>query len=255
MPEVGVKCKCKPSGAPWDSCIICASSGRGVQHHCQWSPEILAAMKPGERDEAIHVTEVCSSCLRRTYFMRTVGYYVTPENAYWRARGSLMHTGIQATGYRPDLWIEREVRGVIDGIDVVGRIDCYDPLTQTLRDFKTTKRCPDRRARNGYVTPWDDHVAQVNVYKLLLEENGVAVKHLEVVYLDMETSIRCLCPTWERKKVVDYLRRQVRQLSEALQSKVAPPYSWCFLCEGYCDVKDTCHAHLENELNALKLEE
>jgi len=131
---------------------------------------------------------------------------------------------------------------------LIGRVDVYDPYTQTLWDIKTTSYWA---FRNGKL-PYEQHVWQLSLYKWLLERVSVYPKHAKLLYVfrDAKRSQE----QWVTIDVTEQLKNGdvvyhavvafIEQLEEALEANDVsqlpfPSEDQQYKCEG-CPWRDKC---------------
>jgi hypothetical protein len=121
-----------------------------------------------------------------------------------------------------------------------------------LKDYKTTISVPSYTNKNGYVSAYDNHRTQVNLYRWLVP---YPVEELEVIYYSMEETLICPVEIWpdEPDKKSDitvdrYLEENLVPLHEALESGTMPPYKRHWSCDDYCGCSDICYRELKKEI-------
>ncbi len=210
------------------------------------------------KGEYISVTALLG-CVRQTYLSRIYDIYVYPKRMWWVMRGQLIHKILE--DQPKGIIVEKEFSIVVDGIEVFGRIDYYNPKTKHLQDFKTIG---DRGApfilKGGAKS---EHVSQGNMYKVLLEENGYPVDKLSIIYMSMmivfETGTTYIQESksadveykiedvkiYDKEKTIEAMTIKAKILDEAFKTGKLPPppdedtQKW--LCgETYCSVANHC---------------
>ena len=193
-----------------------------------------------------------------------------------------------------------EVNGYValvgDNVILTGKPDLVDVERGHIIDFKTSKKVPLRHY--AYTCPktgeilragkfparYDfacgcgethpareiqkigppqarlDHLWQLAIYSLMLEENGVPIYTAEVVYQDMERQKRILVPAAELEKrkaeVQDYLERTLPLFTQAeipVEADVPARAKW--QCEKYCVVSEQCRERLNIPVSEQTVEE
>lgn len=94
-----------------------------------------------------------------------------------------------------------------------------------------------------------EHLWQLAIYSLMLEENGVPIYTAEVVYQDMERQKRILVSAAELEKrkaeVQDYLERVLPLFAQAeIPTEADVPARAKWQCEKYCVVSEQCRERL-----------
>jgi hypothetical protein len=132
--------------------------------------------------EYVSVTALLG-CLRQTYLSRVADAYVRPRTSWYSMRGTLIHEIIEGAEAGDDIVTEENFSIQLNGIKVYGRIDWYDKRTKHLTDFKSIGDMGIKFIlRDGAKK---DHIKQLNMYRVLLEEAGHPVKSASIVYMSM----------------------------------------------------------------------
>jgi len=120
------------------------------------------------------------SCPMKSFLQQEVDYYSLLEDLYWAGfRGTLKHEALAKYGQdNDDLMIEKRMATKIGGIEITGQVDAYNPAEQILMDWKTCKYI------KAEYLPYSEHITQVKTYALILEDNGLPVKEIQIVYMD-----------------------------------------------------------------------
>ena len=185
-----------------------------------------------ERPKEITTTEIIG-CLRSSYIKKTTDYYVYPEDLYYIFRGQIVHSILEETKAEIK---EKRFYNKINGIGFSGKIDSYNK--GVLIDYKTTKQVP----KYGKVYP--HHDLQLNIYKYLMEKEGIKVNALNLIYISMDSCKKIPVLLREEKEVEVFLVEKLGILHTALKKKEFPSvesYSqWeCNYCDE--DVKSLCY--------------
>ncbi|MBU0494075.1 MAG: hypothetical protein KKB13_19685 [Chloroflexi bacterium] len=225
-------------------------------------------------------------CPRKVALEQATDYYVAPSSLYWLWRGIIGHAGLEGAASDGAI-VEQRFRRLVPGTDLVisGQPDIVYPAAGRLVDYKTTKRAPQptplcgQRGCGGYVVsrngskprcnrcgheysaaqrpylrqkaaqPYDHHAEQLNCYRWLLWGQGIRVRSLEVLYLDMSAPVRTFAPVWPLARTEAFVRERALRLQAALAGPLPPPLdpqdpaAWA--CPkpgyaGYCNVADAC---------------
>ena len=177
-----------------------------------------------------------------------------------------------------------------DNVVLTGKPDLVDMERGHIIDFKTTKKAPLRHytytcpttgevLRAGkFPARYDftcgcgethpareiqkigppqarlDHLWQLAIYSLMLEENGVPIYTAEVVYQDMDRQKRIHVSTEELEKrkaeVQDYLERTLPLFTQAeIPAEADVPARAKWQCEKYCVVADQCQAYQSERIS------
>jgi len=201
-----------------------------------------------ERAKAIHVSDLTSPCMRRTWYnFRNPETELTLDSICNFYLGTLLHE--QAVlGGRNEVPLAANINEMkpmnVSEIDkdnflhcVTGTIDDILEINgrTVIVDKKTTNRIPEQ--------PSDEYVTQINIYKLLLHINEKAeIKKGAILYLDKPSSFketRCfvfdLMELGEIEKMVKYKLKEINSDTE-------PDRVITFRCD-YCPHLKTCDPH------------
>lgn len=198
-------------------------------------------------------------CARRAFLQRTEPYYANPRFLFALFRGSMVHTILEGTNV---LWdpkriisevrYHREIPGT--GITLSGKIDKYLIEEQRLDDYKTID---DTKVAGLEHTLPEDYVRQTNIYRWLLEGNGLPVKSIRIIFVSFKyvytTGEICLLgagwskPRWARLPEVPMLRMSaiedliVHRAKDITRKALPPPIeaSGRWMCSS-CSFKDKC---------------
>ena len=173
-----------------------------------------------------HVTTL-TNCLAKAYFERTTPSNEPISSAWAKLRGTMIHYMVRSLG-----WSELAVkmRFPLDGetIVITGHIDAFELETATIYDLKTT-RFAKWQADKGHI-PRESHVAQVQCYATLLEQYGVAVNRLVLIYADDKELIPKEAPLGNRRQ---WMIERATALHRAFKESALPtpePGSSCKYC-------------------------
>lgn len=131
-----------------------------------------------------------TGCPRKRLLMASEPYWVDPEKAWMAFVGSSIHGEFEHRGslvVRARTTLAVPVDGELVEFPLAGTCDSYDPETRTLLDFKVTGKEfyetgeDGRRRARDLLT--DEYVTQVNLYRLLLESNGMPVERAFLWYV------------------------------------------------------------------------
>ena len=180
-------------------------------HKCLPFPILMAITQNTMEDE--HTPEMVSvtslnGCLREKYLSSQNDYYIEPYKMWYTTRGTLMHSILELPNpgkienpnfkkmiekrLNPERYIvEKRFYIDFDGYKLSGKIDFFDKELSRLSDFKTigdkgihflfsNDAVGDAMAKR-------EHRRQCNVYRLLMEKNGIPVKEIEIIYVTMMT--------------------------------------------------------------------
>ncbi len=209
-------------------------------------------------EDYISVTSLLG-CMRQTYLSRLYDIYVSPKKLWWSLRGQLIHAILE--DQPGDIMVEKVFSIVVEGIEIFGKIDYYNPKTKHLQDFKTTgdRGIPFILKGGGK----EDHISQVNIYKVLLEENGYPVDKLSIIYMSLmeafstgttyiqekkTANVEYKIPDvkiYKKEKVIEAMAIKANILNDAFRTGKLPPppndetQKW--MCgEMYCSTNHVC---------------
>lgn len=121
-------------------------------------------------------------CPRQRLLEITEDYFLSVKTLWAAFSGSAKHKLIDAGGRYDEMHLSTDLLipwpddpdAYFITFPLRGTLDAYNPRTQTLQDWKTTSK------KELSLNP--AHALQLNLYRLLLEENGYLVKRLQVWY-------------------------------------------------------------------------
>jgi CRISPR/Cas system-associated exonuclease Cas4 (RecB family) len=102
-------------------------------------------------------------------------------------------------------------------VTIVGFVDAYEPETATIYDLKTT-RYVKWQAEKGHI-PRENHVAQLQCYYTLLDQYGIPVNRLVLVYADNKAILPKQVPLGSRK---EWMIKRATAIHRALQKSEIP---------------------------------
>lgn len=157
------------------ACLDCAHTR---ENDCHFTYELLSSMfaQQQDRGENISTTTLTSKCLRSEYLKRLEPFAEQPEKMWASFRGTMYHGQLELHA-APGAIEEPRYHVYIEGLGhLSGSPDLLDVRMGTLYDYKVTKEVPK------FSYPWEDHVAQNNVNRWLVD-HGQWVQYQEGVYL------------------------------------------------------------------------
>jgi CRISPR/Cas system-associated exonuclease Cas4 (RecB family) len=157
----------------------------------------------------------------------------TVESAWAKLRGSLLHYAGRALGWN-ELAIKLDIKVGDEEVTIVGFVDAYDPETATVYDLKTT-RFVKWQAEKGFIRR-DSHIAQVQCYSTMLENYGIPVARLVLVYVDDKDIVPVQVPLGNRR---EWMARRATQLYRALSKEETPTPEAGSSCR-YCSHRSIC---------------
>jgi CRISPR-associated protein Cas4 len=235
MPILGFMCPVENEIVSPKTCIAHAvDKGKDLPAMgCHFTPKLLREIaKQIVETESFdantwRVTELIG-CVRKARLQRTVQYALTPKQAFWMWRGSLIHAMLE--DHHPDevLLAEKRLFVKVGKITLTGKPDAL-LVGNHLADYKSTERLPRE--------PRDHHIDQLNVYAWLLAQNGMTVQSAEIVYISMMEPRRLLVQLAKLADTQAYIEAQARRLT----LKRLPVRVETWEC-GYCAVRIACEA-------------
>ena len=233
MPILGFMCPIENEIVSPKTCIAHAvEKGKDLPVlGCHFTPKLLREIAKQIAETELfdantwRVTELIG-CIRKARLQRTVQYALTPKQAFWMWRGSLIHAMLE--DHRPDevLLAEKRLFAKVGKVTLTGKPDAL--LTGNhLADYKSTERLPRE--------PHDHHIAQLNVYAWLLAQNRLRVQSAEIVYISMMEPRRMPVPLVALADTQTYIETQARLLMQ----KRLPVREETWECT-YCAVQIAC---------------
>lgn len=96
--------------------------------------------------------------------------------------------------------VETVVRGTIEGVKVIGRVDCLVPSRKLIRDWKG-KDDAEKAKKYGH----DDYIAQLSLYAELTEQTlGWRPERAILDFHDHKSLAPVEVPLWDLATVLDY---------------------------------------------------
>lgn len=183
----------------------------------------------------------------------------------WRVLGSAVHLFIEAASGEHGWLQEERFYKVVRGMNLGGQVDCYDPDTRTIYDFKVTSAWA---VMDGAKQEW---IEQQNCYAHLMRYNGYEVEAVKIVAILRDWSknrtggkypeaqaVMLDLPMWEDSDTEAWISERVRLLQDNIQAlavgdKLTPctdDEKWLRLrkgkppeyarCKSYCGVAKWC---------------
>lgn len=237
MPLIGFMCPVQNETVSPKTCIAHAvDKGKDLPAlGCHFTPKLLREIaKQIAETESFdantwRVTELIG-CVRKARLQRIVHYALTPKQAFWMWRGSLIHAMLEE--HQPDevLLAEKRLFARVGKITLTGKPDAL-LVGNHLADYKSTDRLPRE--------PREHHIAQLNVYAWLLAQNGMSAQSAEIIYVSMMEPRRMLVQLAALANTQAFIEAQVRRLMQ----KRLPSREETWEC-GYCAVRIACEVQL-----------
>lgn len=259
MPITATRCVNTGEILSPQDCIACAEGPIGPRGRCQYTGAILRAMYANDedrRDAGISASGL-TGCGRQT-FLKLVEDYTVDPNALWPAlRGTLFHY-MPERHHADQLIVEVRFRKeYLPGQFLTGKIDEYDPISQTLIDYKSTERLPKPTdlAIDGFKESW---VYQTHIYRWLLDGGtrldtgeviSLPVRRINIIAFSMMAVRRYTVPALKKSEVTSYIIEHADEIQEALDGGAWPRRKYdperSKLCTVYCPVRESCRSHGE----------
>lgn len=183
-----------------NACLECAHTR---ENDCHFTYELLSSMFATQQDRGarISTTTLTSKCLRSEFLKRTLPFAEQPEKMWASFRGTMYHGQLEKHSAPGSIEEPRYHVGTEHG-HLSGSPDLVDIRMGILYDYKVTKEVPK------FSYPWEDHVAQNNVNRWLVD-NGWWVEYRgEFFLLDAAREKEALAFCSERD---EFLNTNVRQ--------------------------------------------
>lgn len=211
---------------------------------------IIKAIYEGleDRKDSISATRLIG-CLRKAYLMQVYDVYVEFDHLYAMWRGKVFHGVLEEYGEGEGLIIEKRFHRKIDidgeEVDISGKMDYVNPKTKEIGDYKTTSSVPWRY-------PYQHHKLQLEIYKWILEGNGIDVEKGKITYFDMKKVRPLEFKLTGAKEIEEFIRERARALRSAFETGTLPPvkeeFPFDWECKDYCPVRDICWKEWMNQM-------
>lgn len=201
-----------------------------------------------------------NGCHRQAILKGEEDYYLNPEQQWAAFVGTAVHKRLETEDeytemfLSMDLWVPvTDPSGTEWDIELKlqGTVDSYDPELRTILDYKTVSeyRKYDPRLKRGAdrTAADDDHVLQVNLYRMLLEVNGYPVDAAGIFYIQTYKEAKRNIfdvPLWDLDDTLELAVRLAEPLARyELLGELPPPltedHPKFWLC-GRCPVAEKC---------------
>lgn len=169
-----------------NDCLDCAHTR---ENDCHFTYELLSSMFATQQDRGARITTttLTAKCIRSEYLKRTSEYAEKPESMWASFRGTMYHGQLELFA-APGSIEEARYHADLQQGHLSGSPDLVDVRMGVLYDYKMTKEVP----RFNY--PWDDHVAQLNVNRWLVD-NASWVEYRDAVFL-LDASAEAAAKKW-----------------------------------------------------------
>jgi CRISPR/Cas system-associated exonuclease Cas4 (RecB family) len=179
-----------------------------------------------------HVTEL-TNCLAKAYYERTSPTNEPLSSAWAKLRGTMIHYIVRSLGWS-ELAVKMQFSVNDETITITGHVDAFDPETASIYDLKST-RFARWQAEKGHI-PRENHIAQVQCYATLLEQYGISVNRLVLVYANDKELIPKEVPLGNRRQ---WMIDRATILHQSLKQSRLPTPEAGGSCK-YCPFRDQC---------------
>lgn len=172
------------------------------------------------------------SCLRTTYYDKTIGHYETIEQIVKSALGRAAHYSFLRHFDLKEREVELTFNHNNESLTVVGKFDGYSFDDKALVDIKTI----DDICKNEL--PRQKDVIQIQCfYTIAASDLPIPIEKLLIIYIDKKGQIRtCDVPVVDRTV---FIKERTIVLHEALKCKKPPPEEPTYFCK-YCSHNPKC---------------
>ena len=256
---VGIKCPLTDKNETFDSCLECKSKNLLP---CSFTETYLKWLK---RENATphnfpSVTTL-TGCLRSIFLQRATDRYINPTDSLYLFRGCGTHKELEGVSLEDkDCLTEYAVEIKLGDRVLKGKLDKYIISKKKLVDYKTIKTIYKK-----YLPKWE-HVYQVNMYRLGLEQKGYPVDTQEVEYYAQELApgdpmLSAKAKKITNKTLIELANETLNIIETSIESQTIPPYnltkhplfelsdkrdnSFEWMCKDYCPVYNECMSLLK----------
>jgi len=176
-----IMCPYERGELPMSECLRCAFTNENQQYGCGYSYPLLNSIYQRSNRPGIHVTDLTSPCARNVYYRKMHPAPINPSSMLLANVGTAVHTHIEDKVFDDEhVWTEMK----LDAFGIVGSADLY-LSNGTLIDIKT------KRWMKIEHVPSQDHVVQINIYRVMLQNMGYEVNDMYINYIDTSGASRC----------------------------------------------------------------
>lgn len=180
--------------------------------------KIFKEMEASEyKENSYGVTELIT-CLRLSYFRRTLADFPSLPEVYQLVRGHMFHKFFGSEFELKEIKLEKD----FGDFKVIGIVDAGNG---NLYEFKSVSKLP--------MMPYPQHILQIQAYDSL---SDLKYKRLMLVYFSMNNFTVFEVP---KKNVVEFLESRAKKLHECLKNNQVPEKEDIGLC-GFCRFKIEC---------------
>lgn len=221
-------------------------------HFFQFPPAALKAMTETRVDGNWLSPSGADSCQRQRWLKAEHPYHLDLEKHWTPSLGNAVHSWLEGDGEDHELFmgttIEVPVGDEVVTVEMKGTIDKYEAEHKRITDYKTIKGWFRWNAEEGKQkkrkVPDDKHVLQINLYRLILEQNGYPVESAQIWYVvpsNIDSRKVVEVPLWDLQDTYYHAVELALPVAERiLTGKLPEPYTedhenyWlCRLCPVY----------------------
>jgi CRISPR/Cas system-associated exonuclease Cas4 (RecB family) len=171
---VGFICHESHEQVSFEKCLLCS----GNHPPCGISEAVIQAIVDSHQPrQGLHVSDL-TKCPRQIAW-KDHPTWEYPMRSKAIILGTAFHMLMEATT-RDCAQTEYDLEVEVAGRKLVGRVDHYNPLTETLVDYKTTA------AIYYDLIPYGEHVTQLNLYAYMLRKNDHPVNEALIQYISTD---------------------------------------------------------------------
>lgn len=271
MSRCGVVCEVSDVIKTDEQCLQCAltwgdqpdkdqvdDDGKPIWHHCRFNfPMMRALLAPqAEREHAGISATMLTGCIRQGIWKQQKEYAIYPGQMWAALDGTFVHGALEAYN-EPDILAEvRLVKCMPSGITLTGKMDRYLPQFKRLEDYKT------KDGGKLFTVAPADYVAQLNIYRYMLETGCIVQETGEMVRYPVEAlwlyplshktvGKPVVCPIWSLEQTENYIEerlavyRDAESAADGVGSSYLPPRRFRepqreTFCREYCPFVDRC---------------
>ena len=155
-------------------------------------PSALLALRQTREDGGGHLSPSgADRCHRQSILKAEHPYWLNPEKQWAAFVGAAVHKQLETEDAHTEMFLSMDIDVPVGerlvAVTLKGTTDAYDPELRRITDYKTVSeyRKFDPVLRRGADRTAADpsHVLQINLYRLLLEDNGFPVDSAQIWYV------------------------------------------------------------------------
>lgn len=206
-------------------------------HFYRWPAGVWQAL---ERQQSRSTSVALSAskvedCPRQILLRLTEDYWLDPNRQWTALMGIGLHAALESGAAGEERFLTMPLPLTLPdgrGVDLPlrGRLDLYEADYSRLTDYKSIEEFEKwdatTRSKQRVVLPREGHIAQVNVYALLLEHHGHPVTSAQIAYLKRDkTAARKTVPVplWAPEERWRYVVSRATPLALARETGQLPP--------------------------------